>query len=178
LAKAGLEIWKIQIFCRWGSDVVLRYMQDAPLEQSHKWARDAAVGLGLTEAKNELVSQFRATNPDKVLSLPEGSLELASARALNDLHESMEVQLQRKNDRWSSVLSILEGKLEAVASRVGMETPKYVLNNSGKGKIHLVRNAFTTVCGWEWHDHRYAVRRQVLAEGDNVCTRCGAMSQG
>ena len=178
LAKAGLEIWKIQIFCRWGSDVVLRYIQDAPLEQSHKWARDAAVGLGLTEARNELVSQFRATNPDKVLSLPEGSLELASARALNDLNESMEVQLQRKDDRWSSVLSILEGKLEAVASRVGMETPKYVLNNSGKGKIHLVRNAFTTVCGWEWHDHRHAVRRQVLAEGDNVCTRCGAMSQG
>ena len=82
------------------------------------------MGLGLTEARNELVSQFRATNPDKVLSLPEGSLELASARALNDLHESMEVQLQRKDDRWSSVLSILEGKLKAVASRVEMETPK------------------------------------------------------
>ena len=31
LAKAGLEIWwTIQIFCRWGSDVVLRYIQDAP----------------------------------------------------------------------------------------------------------------------------------------------------
>ena len=39
-------------------------------------------------------------------------------------------------------------------------------------------DAFTTVCGWEWHDHRHAVRRQVLAEGDNVCTKCGAMSQG
>ena len=136
--------------CRWGSDVVLRYIQviqDAPLEQSHKWARDAAVGLGLTEARNELVSQFRATNPDKVLSLPEGSLELASARALSDLHESMEVKLQRKDGRWSSVFFIFEGKLEAVAFRGGMETPKYVLNNSGKGKIHIVRNAFTTVCG-------------------------------
>ena len=95
------------------------------------------MGLGLTEARNELASQFRATNPDKALSLPEGSLELASARALNDLHESMEVQLQRKDDRWSSVFSIFEGKLEAVASRVGMETPKYVRNNSGKGKIHI-----------------------------------------
>ena len=178
LAKAGLEIWKIQIFCRLGSDVVLRYIQDAPLEQSHKRARDAAVGLGLSEARNELVSQFRATNPDEVLSLPGGSLELASALALSDLHESMEVQLQRKDDRWSSVLSILEGKLEAVASRGGMETLRYVVNTSGKGKIHIVRNAFTTVCGWEWHDHRHAVRRQVLAEGDSVCTRCGAMSQG
>ena len=136
------------------------------------------MGLGLTEARNELVSQFRATNPDKVLSLPEGSLELTSTRALSDLHESVEAQLQRKDDRWSSVLSILEGKLEAVASRVGMETPRYVLNNSGKGKVHIVRDAFTTVCGWEWHDHRHAVRRQSLAEGDNVCTRCGAMSQG
>ena len=81
LAKAGLEIWKIQIFCRWGSDVVLRYIQDAPFEHSHKWARDAAVGLSFTEARNGLASQFRATNPDKVLSLPEGSLELASTYA-------------------------------------------------------------------------------------------------
>ena len=149
LANAGLEIWKIQIFCRWGSDVVLRYIQGAPLEHGLKWARDAALGLGFCEARNELVSQFRATNPDKVLSLPEGSLELAGARALSDLPESMEVQLQRKDDRWSSVFSILEEKLEAVAPRVGMETPRYVLDNSDKGKIHLVRNAFTTVCGWE-----------------------------
>ena len=30
LAKAGLKIWKIQIFCRWGSDVVLRYTGRPP----------------------------------------------------------------------------------------------------------------------------------------------------
>ena len=178
LARAGLEVWKIQIFCRWGSDVVLKYIQDSPLEQSHKWARDAAVGLGLAEARNELASQFQATNPDRVKGLPEGSLELASARALSELQKSMEVQLERKDDKWTSVLSILEGKLETIASLVGMEIPKYVLNNSGKCKIHIVRNAFITVCGWEWHDHRHAIRRHELAEGDNVCTRCGAMSQG
>ena len=90
----------------------------------------------------------------------------------------MEVQLERKDDKWTSVLSILEGKLETIASLVGMEIPKYVLNNSGRCKIHIVRNAFITVCGWEWHDHRHAIRRHELAEGDNVCTRCGAMSQG
>jgi hypothetical protein len=178
LARAGLEVWKIQIFCRWGSDVVLRYIQDAPLEHSHKWAKEAAVGLGLAEAKDELVSQFRASNPDKVRELPVGSLELASTQALEDLHKYMEVSFEKFNDRWRSVFAVLEGKLEAVASRVGMETPKYVLNNSGKGKVHLVKNAFTTVCGWEWYCHRHAVSRHCLAEGDNVCTRCGAMSRG
>ena len=93
------------------------------------------------------MSQFRASNPDKVRELPVGSLELASTQALEDLHKYMEVSFEKFNDRWRSVFAVLEGKLEAVASRVGMETPKYVLNNSGKGKVHLVKNAFTTVCG-------------------------------
>ena len=73
--------------------------------------------------------------------LPEGCLELASAQAVSELHKSMEVQIERKDDKWTSVLSILEGKLETIASLVGMAIPQSFLNNSGKCKIHIVRNA-------------------------------------
>ena len=31
LASRGIELWRIQIFGRWGSDVILRYIRDAPL---------------------------------------------------------------------------------------------------------------------------------------------------
>ena len=174
LARAGLDIWKIQIFCRWGSDVVLRYIQEAPLEHSHKWAKEAALGLGLTEASQGLASQFVLKNPE--VSVPDKDVKLASEQALEVLHKSMRVEVEKADDKWASALSILEGKLELVASRVGMEIPKFILNNSGKGKVHLTRNERFTVCGWEWYGHRHAVSRAALAEGDNVCAKCRAMS--
>ena len=174
LARAGLDIWKIQIFCRWGSDVVLRYIQEAPLEQSHKWAKEAARGLGLSEASKGLASHYISRNPE--VSVPDKDVKLASEQALEVLHKSMRIELEKTDDKWASVLSILEGKLELVASRVGMDIPKFVLNNFGKCKVHLTRNDRFTVCGWEWYGHRHAVSRAALAEGDSVCSKCRAMS--
>ena len=175
LARAGLDIWKIQIFCRWGSDVVLRYIQDAPLEQSHKWARETAVGLGLAEAREGLVSHFKDRNPEK--EVPEGEMEVASTQTIRALQNSMNVELGKAEDKWASAMSIMEEKLEGVASRVGMEIPKFVLNNTGTGKVHVTRNECFTVCGWEWQGHRHAVSRHALAEGDNLCTKCGVTIQ-
>ena len=37
LARQGIEYYRIQLFCRWGSNTVLRYLRDAPLEGSEKW---------------------------------------------------------------------------------------------------------------------------------------------
>ena len=47
----------------------------------------------------------------------------------------MNVELGEVEDKWACAMSIMEEKLEGVASRVGMEIPKYVLNNTGTGKL-------------------------------------------
>ena len=35
MARAGVDIWHIQLFARWESKVILRYVKEAPLAASH-----------------------------------------------------------------------------------------------------------------------------------------------
>lgn len=37
MARKGIEFYKIQLFCRWGSDVILKYLREVPLENSDQW---------------------------------------------------------------------------------------------------------------------------------------------
>ena len=179
LAKAGLEVWKIQMFCRWGRSVVLRYIQEAPLEQSHTWALEAASGLSLAAARHELIARYQQAQTGETERTPESELKLASEQAFRDLQKCLEVKLEGAEDRWSVLLRIFEEKLDAVAARVGAEMPKYVVNNgSASRKVHVVRNEVFTMCGWSWRGHGHSVSRQNLLQGDNECTKCRAFSGG
>ena len=42
LARAGLEVWAIQLLGRWGSATVLDYIREVPLELSSSWASRVA----------------------------------------------------------------------------------------------------------------------------------------
>ena len=79
--------------------MVLRYIQEAPLEQSHKRAKEAAVGLGLAEAREGLVNHFKAHSPGK--ELPEGEMEVASAQIISAFRNSSKVE--QKKPRTSGV---------------------------------------------------------------------------
>ena len=37
MARKGIEFYKIQLFCRWGSDAIVRYLREVPLENAEKW---------------------------------------------------------------------------------------------------------------------------------------------
>ena len=41
-ARLGIELFMIQLYARWGSSAILRYVQDAPLTQQHKVAGQIA----------------------------------------------------------------------------------------------------------------------------------------
>merc|ERR1712194_883052 len=49
LAKAGLDVWAIQLLGRWGSAAVLGYIREVPLELAATWAAKAARALTLDE---------------------------------------------------------------------------------------------------------------------------------
>ena len=44
IARLGVEYYKIQFFCRWGSGAILKYLRDIPLEGSEEWLNQAAEG--------------------------------------------------------------------------------------------------------------------------------------
>ena len=42
MARHGIELFRIQLFCRWESSTVLKYLRDIPLEGSETWLSEGA----------------------------------------------------------------------------------------------------------------------------------------
>ena len=53
LASSGIDVWRIQLHGRWGSDTVLRYVRLAPLGNS--LALEASLGRDLTEVRTAIL---------------------------------------------------------------------------------------------------------------------------
>ena len=65
LARCGIEYYKIQLFCRWGSDTILRYLRDAPLDDSSSWISHSLERSSLQEVLCQtslVVNQSRKEN--------------------------------------------------------------------------------------------------------------------
>ena len=54
MAVAGIELWLIQAFCRWGSRAVLEYVRDCQLASATDLAVRVAKGVQLTEVRQHL----------------------------------------------------------------------------------------------------------------------------
>ena len=59
LAASNVELWRIQLFGRWGSQVFLHYIRDAPIKQMDQLALESSVHLSLETAKHELQNLLR-----------------------------------------------------------------------------------------------------------------------
>ena len=59
LAASNIEPWRIQLFGRWGSQVFIQYIKDAPLKQMDKLALESSVHLSIETAKIELQNLIR-----------------------------------------------------------------------------------------------------------------------
>ncbi len=62
-ARCAVEYYKIQLFCRWGSDTILRYWRKVPLEGSENWLSEAQGNLcaSLDEHLHRANTQVKAT---------------------------------------------------------------------------------------------------------------------
>ena len=59
LASTQVELWRVQLFGRWGSEVFLHYIREAPVEQLDKLALETSVHISLETAKSELQQLLR-----------------------------------------------------------------------------------------------------------------------
>ena len=48
-ARQGLEYYRIQHFCRWGSDTILKGLRNSPLENSENWLPSCLQNLTVEE---------------------------------------------------------------------------------------------------------------------------------
>ena len=70
-ASRGIELWRIQIFGRWGSDVILRYIRDAPLASLAELALESGHAEDIRRIRHELDALLHHSR--HVLAIPEAS---------------------------------------------------------------------------------------------------------
>ena len=58
MARQNLEYYRIQLFGRWGSDTVLRYLREAPLEGSEQWLPSRLQNVTLEEVQVQTLAKM------------------------------------------------------------------------------------------------------------------------
>jgi hypothetical protein len=175
MALAGLEIWRIQIFGRWGSSAVLGYIQDAPVSAGIGIAEMTAKGLSLAQLRKEAAEQLPAAEV-----IPEWKVKDAVARVLEgaireaaDSNQGMHAGRLRE-----SIAKFMA--IDAIDGCMGLPEEAYVQNMSGasKGVVHSIKSTTHTACGWAWATSTSAMLRHEAAEEDHMCARCLLWSLG
>jgi len=80
LASCGIDIWRIQLHCRWGSSSVLRYVRLAPLSGSV--ALEASLGRDLKHVEKSIIAAKAELAAIKSSSAAQSSLQESLEAAL------------------------------------------------------------------------------------------------
>eukprot|EP00971_Amphidinium_carterae_P346133 6487421-Amphidinium_carterae.1 len=144
--KFGVDVWRIQVFGRWGSTAVMRYVREANVEQSV-----------------DLASLVCGVEPDKHVDLACDAAERAGEQ-VDVAHIAAEV-VQTIEDKIGSGLATRSDVKEAmkeveanvrlmILSPLGTDVqalPVAVCNTaSERGLVHAPRTLRHTHCGWDW----------------------------
>ena len=137
MAVAGVAIWLIQAFCRWGSRAVLEYVRDCHLSSATDVATKVTKGLRLMEVRENLHQRTEiAVGLEKVVVNEQEFEQVLEAKVA----EMDVTELKQENVQ----APVEKGMLKAVR-----ETKvKFVLcADSGLGKLHTNKNGTTCWCG-------------------------------
>ena len=64
LAATNIELWRIQLFGRWGSQIFLQHIKDAPLAQLDQLSMETSVHISMATAKAQLQDLLRQAKSD------------------------------------------------------------------------------------------------------------------
>ena len=172
MAKAGIDVWVIQSFCRWGSSAVLEYVRDCHLDGARGMAREVAKSLRIEAVREEVRGSIQdglATKDDvenAVIS------ELGSTAPGQEYEKSQDIESVR-----ALVLEVLSrvGALEQVAA---VPARTFVANRERLGKVHIARTLKVTWCGWTWAGRPQAEPMAAAVLGAPMCATCEKLAGG
>ena len=132
MAVAGVDVWLIQAFCRWGSRAVVEYIRDCHLSSAMDVATRVTRGLRLMEVRENIYHM---------------ELNLGSEHA---------VACEQEFEQVSGVVELKCDRIKDQIERRMMKTAregrvKFVLcAESGFGKLHIKKNDTVCWCGRQW----------------------------
>ena len=169
MAQAGLELWRIQLFLRWGSGAVLGYLQDAPLATSATISSQVARGLDLKAVKDDIAHEVQLGGRVKEEDIIHRIRDI-----VNDILESLTI-----GDGISKGDFVYKAVRGASAPPSVDPGPKitgqiYIKNDHPQSQVvHLARNEMHTVCGWLYRDAPWAKQcDERPAKPMRACRQC------
>ena len=106
MASTSVELWRVQLFGRWGSDVFKHYIQDAPLAQLDSLALETGARLSIEEAKLQLQDLLRRTSAEtsQLLATPPAEMIQDCEAAVDPLPQLPDVDQFVKNSNYGGKL--------------------------------------------------------------------------
>ena len=143
LIRAGMELWQVQLFLRWGSKAVLGYLEEAPLKGSGRIAGSVAKQLAIGDVHRDIVTKLGGCERSDLKVVIEGVLE----EKLAGLWSSFRTVDLKMDEMAASVAAQLERR-PASSPVIGA---RFVMNSHPASRvIHLARDVNRTMCGWDY----------------------------
>ena len=166
LASSGVDLWRIQLFGRWGSEAFKIYVKKAPLLAIGNIALEAAAGRGISEMMKELVARRAACPPSSGKDLP-----LVLAEEPNQDASLLAPLVLEDLDRVSPEQSVEENSSNS-------STTTFITNTDKTGRMHWTASStfslapflWSTKCGWKFGCGTNFVRGSQA--GKTKCPKC------
>ena len=173
-ARCGVDYWKIQLFCRWSTHTILKYLRDLPLEESESWVTESAgrkhaLDEILLHTSEQVCAQHKSVRVKDVERIVNTALQSYTSEVLltfekekSDILEmidSLKTQKLALDDVWAAELS-------------RRFLPKFVKNFNSR-TIHAVRDEMTSGCGFEWRNSKECILCNSIEEGFHKCEKAG-----
>ena len=173
-AHTGVEFYKIQLYCRWGSETILRYLRDAPLEESETWlAGESNPDFDMGELVQRTVNTVQVINqefdPKEVETMV---YDILSAHASKELD-----QFKLARTEIDLIAEELKAKGKEIKDLWATELtrkflPRYVMNLQSR-RIHAVRDAYACGCGYDFRNSKEYELMNEIPEGAARCETSG-----
>jgi len=171
LAISGVSEWRIQVFGRWGSSAVLRYIREAVLSGAGETlARDvefpdqkidiAALKAQVSTARTSTVAAAAPHDLGHMQVTPADIEDAVESRFCNEgRHVTTDADSSIPPVGFQAITpstSVLDGVLQelndlrAEVRLVSSRTFPPAVKCTASGKLHVVRNVSSTFCGWLW----------------------------
>ena len=174
-ARVGVEYYKIQLFCRWGSDTILKYLRDIPLEGSEDWLNQAVEGRH--QSLEEICFQASASVKSLDKKIKEQDVEKIVLKALESHSTDVLTQVTLKHEELVKALDsikqqqlVMDDHWAADLSRRFL--PKFV-RNYGSGKVHAVRDDSCAGCGFAFRNSKDFTLVYSIPEKARRCEAAG-----
>ena len=179
LARQGIEYYRIQLFCRWGSNTVLRYLRDAPLEGSEKWLPSSLQNVTVEEVQVQTATAL--SSQDGTYAHLKEVIEDQVTKALEPRVTQLLGTFEQREDDILSLVKDLKQTQEEVKDAWSVEfqrhfLPRFVVNWASS-VVHAVRDESFTSCGCEYRGRTGLTLLRTLPEGCRQCTAAGCLQE-